>query len=334
MSALKIWVQPPDIGPEVPPPDDWSNPTVAHILDWHQDNPSRKSHSPKAEKERRRIWGLMRAWFVGRFVADCKPWELQAFINAQPDCKSDWTRKRWNGTCQRPFNAAEKLGRILKNTFRGLTFCDGQNGRDWTDAEYRGLMRAAPPLFRRVLVWVRFSGMRPGESRELEFSNVRVDEGKILIEKHKMRYRTKKPRPIPLNRVLGKLLGWLKRNNPAGSKCILLNSHGRPWSCKALTRRLARLCVKIGLPADVKLHGGRHTFATHALMNGVELVELMELLGHKQFATTQKYVHVANKVEHLAGAMQKAVTPKPAPPKPRAKPAAPFGPSPLFDGLA
>ena len=98
---------------------------------------------------------------------------------------------------------------IERNPFRGLNFPQGKRGRDWTEAEYQQILRGTTACFRRVVIALRFSGMRPGEGRELEAPNVLPEEAKILIEKHKMRYLTNAPRPIPLNRVLWKLFAWL-----------------------------------------------------------------------------------------------------------------------------
>ena len=312
------------------PPRDFTNPTVAQIIDWHRDDMSRKVNSETSERERRRNWNMFRNQYGDMLVSACRPYLLKDWINSQGGATSDWTRKRLNGAIQRPFNHAEKMGMIVKNPFRGLTFPGGERGRDWTQEEYQALLRAAKPLFRRVLILIRFSGMRPGEVRELTWANIRREDDKIVIEKHKTRYITKKPRAIPLNHVLGKLLSWLKRNNPPAAKNIVLNSFGNPWKMKAFTTNLAKLREKIGLDDSVKLHGGRHTFATHALMNGVQVASLMELLGHRLLATTQLYTHMENKTDHLSESMATAVTAKRRAPAPRPKAPEILPP---FDGL-
>ena len=52
----------------------------------------------------------------------------------------------------------------------------------------------------------------------------------------------------------------------------------------------------LGLPRSgctrVSPHRLRHTFATHLLKEGVGLVTLRDLLGHKQITSTQIYLHV------------------------------------------
>ena len=47
---------------------------------------------------------------------------------------------------------------------------------------------------------------------------------------------------------------------------------------------------------DVRIHDLRHSFASDALMSGVPLAVVGELLGHKQARSTQRYAHLANHV--------------------------------------
>jgi transposase len=48
--------------------------------------------------------------------------------------------------------------------------------------------------------------------------------------------------------------------------------------------------------SDVRLHDLRHSFASDALMSGVPLAVVGEMLGHKHARTTQRYAHLANHV--------------------------------------
>jgi hypothetical protein len=68
----------------------------------------------------------------------------------------------------------------------------------------------------------------------------------------------------------------------------------------------------VGIP-DVRLHDLRHSFASDALMGGVPLAIVGEMLGHRQPSTTKRYAHLANRVvrealEHTAGIIVAATT--------------------------
>lgn len=67
------------------------------------------------------------------------------------------------------------------------------------------------------------------------------------------------------------------------------------------TRRIQQIIDDIIKRTSIKLnvtpHMFRHTFATHLLDNGCDLLAVQELLGHESLSSTEIYTHVSN--EHL-----------------------------------
>ena len=70
---------------------------------------------------------------------------------------------------------------------------------------------------------------------------------------------------------------------------------------KLTTRRIEQIIDKIITKTSIKMnitpHMFRHTFATHLLDNGCNLIAVQELLGHESLSSTEIYTHVSN--EHL-----------------------------------
>ena len=59
---------------------------------------------------------------------------------------------------------------------------------------------------------------------------------------------------------------------------------------------------------DVRLHDCRHTYASHAVMNGLDLYTVGRLLGHADTASTERYAHLADEhVRKAAGRISRIV---------------------------
>ncbi len=117
--------------------------------------------------------------------------------------------------------------------------------------------------------------------------------------------RQPKPRVIPLHPEITALLIEIRKREELG-EFVFLNHRGTPWNRSSLSLRMQRSRERAGIPDDAKLYGLRHAFGTRAIVNGVDIKTLAELMGHESTRTTEHYLHLAGQKAHLHAAMQKA----------------------------
>lgn len=81
-----------------------------------------------------------------------------------------------------------------------------------------------------------------------------------------------------------------------GQTCdyLLLNRFGKNISVVSIRKILNEIINKCSLDIKISPHVLRHTFATHLLNEGADIMHVKELLGHSSLSTTSIYTHVTN----------------------------------------
>lgn len=125
------------------------------------------------------------------------------------------------------------------------------------------------------------TGARWGEAENLQLRH--VQEGKLTF----VNTKSGKSRSVPVSK---ELFEEIRKH---------LKEHGCfSFSLSAFRRALDK--SGITLPPGQAAHVLRHTFASHFLMNGGDIVTLQKILGHSHISMTLRYSHLAP--EHLSKA--------------------------------
>jgi site-specific recombinase XerD len=157
-------------------------------------------------------------------------------------------------------------------------------------SELKELFKAPSLLKHRIVLTLIYSaGLRGQEVINLKISDVDFERMTIHIRQSKF----KKDRIVPLAKYMAKgLRKYLKAENPHIWLFNGKEADGR-YSVRGLSWVMRETLKKTGIKKEVNLHSLRHTYATHLLEEGLNIVSLKELLGHAEIATTMVYLHVA-----------------------------------------
>ena len=109
------------------------------------------------------------------------------------------------------------------------------------------------------------------------------------------------PARTTLERYLREVRPGLDRGSSAGH--VFLNRRGGALSRTSIWSLVRDSAKAAGIRKKVSPHTIRHSFATHLLEGGADLVAVQELLGHADISTTQIYTHVDR--EYLRGVHRK-----------------------------
>jgi len=140
-----------------------------------------------------------------------------------------------------------------------------------------------------VLALIYSAGLRSQEAINLKISDIDFERKTIHIRQSKY----KKDRIVPLSDYIAKgLKKYIAAEHPHIWLFNGIDPDGR-YSVRGLSWVLRETLKKTDIKKDVSLHSLRHSYATHLLEEGVNIVTIKELLGHVHITTTMIYLHVA-----------------------------------------
>lgn len=151
------------------------------------------------------------------------------------------------------------------------------------------LINACDPDFRRLVRGALETGARYGELCAFLVSDFNADSGTLTVRQSK----AGKPRHVILTAEGIEFLKSITAGRP-GSASLFVKDNGDMWlpSHQAEPMDAANERAKIDPP--INFHGLRHTWASHAVMNGVPLMIVAKNLGHSDTRMVEKhYGHLA-----------------------------------------
>jgi integrase len=243
---------------------------------------------------------------------DVKPFHVTRWLDRH-DGWGDGTRRCAVTAVKRAFNWAEAEGVLPTNPVKKVPKPRAKSRDRILSAEERREILSAikDQQFKDFVFAMEETGCRPSEVARATAADVDLEQGVWVLQQHKTRKKTGKPRVVYLTPAMVDLTRRLMALHPDGP--LFRGPRGdRPFSRNGIRCRFRRLREKLPHLKGVISYSYRHSFATDALANGVGAVEVAELLGHKGTAMLmQHYQHLASKRQHMLRAAVTARSPKP-----------------------
>jgi integrase len=226
-----------------------------------------------------------------------KEGEKQRFKDDADDPERDRRRKatanRILTVLKAALNRAWRDGKVVSDSawrrVEPFESVDAARVRYLTIAEARRLINASPADFRRLVQGALETGARYGELCALTISDFNPDSGTVAIRQSK----SGKPRHIVLTDDGVEFFRGLTAGR-AGSEFMFVKESGEAWLRSHQADPMDRANLNAQITPPINFHGLRHTWASHAVMNGVPMLVVAKNLGHSDTRMVEKhYGHLA-----------------------------------------
>ena len=152
-----------------------------------------------------------------------------------------------------------------------------------------------PDTFFPIFATAIYSGARSGELYSLLKSDADLDKGLFTISKSWNKHRGIKgtkngeTRIIPIAKPILPLI----RELSVGPKMQPLLPHPYQWTKGVIAKELQKICDAIGINKPIRFHDLRANFICSMLQASTDVLTVMRLVGHKDIATTNRYVSLS-----------------------------------------
>lgn len=156
------------------------------------------------------------------------------------------------------------------------------------------------PLGQRDLLILELlyaTGLRVGELVSIKLTDINKKERTILILGKGNKERIVEFGEYAEESLILYLKEGREKLNTNNSTYLFLNHQGGVLTERGVRYALDKLIKKTTLAKNISPHMLRHTFATHLLNEGCDLLSVQKLLGHESISSTQIYTHVTT--DHL-----------------------------------
>lgn len=143
-----------------------------------------------------------------------------------------------------------------------------------------------------ILEMLYATGIRVSELVGIEVEDIHLADKTIHILGKGNKERIVYFNQATANRLKKYLADGRKILNQKQLSFLFLNQHGGQLTTRGVEDILERIIQKTSLNKHISPHMIRHSFATHLLNEGCDLLSVQQLLGHESLSATSIYTHV------------------------------------------
>lgn len=158
--------------------------------------------------------------------------------------------------------------------------------------EYRALRDACRDDTRiyAIVELLLQTGIRIGELANIQLQDISLEKSNLKIRA----YESHDARKVPLNNTAKNAIeGYVKDRPKTKNTTLFITKTGNPFLVRNIRTSINRY-FKIGGIENAKVNDLRHTFIVEQLKQGVPIIELSKIVGHKRLSTTEKYLGFVN----------------------------------------
>jgi integrase len=245
-----------------------------------------KGSRPKDEERKLNLW----IEYIGdKSIRDVVRLDISTTLSFLSSQLSNATVNRYKAAISVVFSYACREYDLPDNPVRHIRPLPENNARTryLSNDERSSLFKACrssqwQKLYLIVLMAIT-TGARKGELIGLKWSDIDFDRQLAYISTTK----NGEPKTLPLTEsVIDELCKFNKQDNS-----LVFDSVIKPGRAYCFTKPWKKALNEAGIE-DFTFHSLRHTCASYLAMNGASLLEIADVLGHKQIQMTKRYSHL------------------------------------------
>lgn len=156
-----------------------------------------------------------------------------------------------------------------------------------------------PRLYLMVLMAIT-TGARRGELQSLRWRNIDIERATAYLD-DPTQIKNGDRKVLPL---LPAVLAELERHRDKNPDVLIFGSSLRPARAYNMAIVFAE-AMKVARVRDFRFHDLRHSCASYLAQNGATLLEIADVLGHRQLSVTKRYSHLTT--QHKAQLMNRVL---------------------------